>query len=91
MDDRWRALRIPAKQAIQVQLSDGQTVEAMLVDVSISGAQISQLEEAAINGEVTLTFADGRQTCGQIVRESEAGFGFAFVELLEEGDQLLAA
>jgi methyl-accepting chemotaxis protein len=91
VDDRRRALRIPAKQAIQVQFSDGQTVEATLVDVSISGAQISQLDEAAINDEVTLAFADGRQISGQIVRQSEAGFGIAFVELLEEGDQLLAA
>jgi methyl-accepting chemotaxis protein len=91
VDDRRRSLRVPGERAIQVECSDGCVQEALLIDISVSGAQVAQLENAAIDDDLTLTFGDGRKISGQIVRESEAGYGIAFSILLEEDDQLLAA
>lgn len=91
VDDRRRALRVPGAQTVQVQHGSAPVQEVSLIDISVSGAQVSQLENATIDDELILSFEDGRQISGRIVRESENGFGIAFATLLEEDDVLLAA
>ena len=91
VDDRRRSLRVPGAQSVQVLTDNGVEQEVAPIDISVSGAQIAQIEQVAVNDDLTLVFADGRHLSGKVVRESDEGFGIAFAVLLEDDDRLLAA
>jgi methyl-accepting chemotaxis protein len=91
VEDRRLALRVPGKGPVSVEDARGNQHVATLIDISVSGAQISKLENLAIEDDVTLIFGGARAIGGKIVRESENGFGIAFEQQLEEDDHLLAA
>ncbi|CTQ54954.1 Methyl-accepting chemotaxis protein 4 [Roseibium album] len=91
VQDRRQAARKAISDDVAITLQDGSKRSVQLIDVSVSGAQILDMDDVELGTEMTLDFTDGTRLHGAVVRQTGSGSGIEFSENLAPDHDLLAA
>ena len=89
--DRRRSTRKAFCEDVTLVRSSGSSSKVQFVDISQTGAQISQIQGLKVGETVTLELLNGGRVRGTVARESNVGFGIDFQEALSEELEFLAA
>lgn len=91
VEDRRRDARKAISDDVTITLRNGSKRTVQLIDVSVGGAQILDLNDIEVGDDMLLDFIDGTRLHGTVVRQTGSGSGIEFAEQLPEDHELLVA